>query len=279
MVKHVFTFALSSILLAAANANATAPEWVDRRIVLSGKPIAGSVDVGTGFGHTEFGFGRGYANGVGFNTEGVLGIASRVDIGLRFGLRVNGESSFVQADGYGHFYEADDVYGNIRGGETFTNPELRARVKLLDLGSFELGIEARTTFPIFPGTRFTAVVGVPMAVHAGRIFKLDFGVYNVVSFYSPLAFAFEVPANFWFQVSHKVFLGPLTALRFYPGSACSDCGRYYNRFDPSVEFALGFGLGVHLAKFADLKTQFIFPEVNHGARYFGVGVGVGFIFE
>jgi hypothetical protein len=75
-----------------------------------------------------------------------------------------------------------------------------------------------------------------------------------------------IPADFWFQVSHRVWLGPMTSLRFIdPGPG----GSY-------TDFLLGFGLGIQPASFVDLKTWLLFPRINHdaGARTFGAGFGV-----
>lgn len=271
MRTTLVTLSVSAVIFTLASASSAAPEWVERRIVLSGTPIAGSVDVGMGVGHTEVGrYRNGFytANGAGFSAEGVIGIVGRVDLGLRVGLRVNDESAYAQSDSYARFYDPNAPLAYTHGYNTFANPEFRVRGKLVDVGVFELGLEGRAIVPTF-GTRFSTVFGVPMAVHAGHFFKLDFGVYNVLGFDNPIVFALEVPVNAWFQVTRKVFLGPMTGFRVYSNYFANE----------QVDVMLGFGLGVHLVRWLDLKTQIVFPRINEGPQFFGGGVGVGFIFE
>ncbi len=271
-MRTALALTVAVVALTLTSESSAAPEWVDRRIVLSGKPVAGSVDVGMGVGHTELFVGRNgtiSASGAGFNTEAVLGLVGRVDLGLRFGARVNDESAVAQADSYAHFYNPDATYAFAHALSPFSNPELRVRGKLVDIGVFELGLEGRAVLPASRDSRFTTVFGVPMAVHAGHFFKLDFGVYSVLGLYDPFVFALDVPVNAWFQVTDKVFLGPMTGLRVYANYITN----------PGFDLMLGFGLGVHLVKWLDLKTQLVFPRVNQGAQFFGAGVGVGFVFE
>lgn len=264
LAAAAFAVSLSSVASAA-------PEWVDRRIVLSGTPVAGSVDVGMGFGHTEYDpfFGRGNSvNGVGFNTDAVLGLVSHVDMGLRLGLRPNLDSVASQSDTYARFYNPQPTYPTS-GGATFANPEFRVRGKIVDVGVFELGLEGRMIFPAARDSRFGASFGVPMAIHGGHLVKVDLGIYTTVVAWDTAPFIFDAPANIWFQVTDKVFLGPMTGFRAYANYITN----------PAFDFILGFGLGVHLVKWLDLKTQFVFPRVNQGAQFFGAGVGVGFVFE
>lgn len=270
--------------VSVTSAASAAPEWVDRRIVMSGNPVAGSVDVGMGVGHYQDPNSPYSATDFGTNFSAAIGIVSRVDVGVGFGVRTGGTLTYgyagapivypataglTQPDTYARFYEANAVGSFLRGASTVSNPELRVRGKIVDIGVFELGVEGRALFPAADGTRFATVAGVPMAVHAGHFFKLDFGVYNTFAFYDRFRFAFEVPVNVWFQATNRLFLGPLTGFRAY-----SNFG-----LDPGFDFALGFGLGVHLARFVDLKTQFVFPRINQGAEFFGAGIGVGFVFE
>jgi hypothetical protein len=49
-------------------------------------------------------------------------------------------------------------------------------------------------------------------------------------------------------------------------------------FDLASGALFGFGLGVALSRFADLKADFLFPRVNGGPD-FGAGVGIGLHFD
>lgn len=275
MRGRMLLVALVNAMLVSTLARA-APEWVDRRIVMSGEPVAGSVDIGLGVGHWEAA--PFSANAIGVRAEAALGILSRVDIGAGFGLRSDGgwlgNAYLSQPDSYARLFDSSAPELFLRGSDTASNPEIKVRGKLIDLGVFELGLEGRTYLPFAPETYFNVAFGVPMAVHAGHLLKVDFGVYNVVA-YSPTwrygtLYVLEAPANFWFQATNKVFLGPMTGLRVYSSNWPTN---------PHFDFILGFGLGVHLAKFIDLKTQLVLPRVNRGLEFLGAGVGLGFVFE
>jgi hypothetical protein len=96
--------------------------------------------------------------------------------------------------------------------------------------------------------------------------RIHLGVYVPVVFYRQTFAAVTIPADSWFQVSRRVWLGPMTSLRFIdpgPGTSYTD-------------FLIGFDLGVQVASFVGLKTWLLFPGINQdaGARTFGVGFGV-----
>lgn len=278
-------------LFASRSAHAT-PRWVDRLLTLPG-PVAGTIDLGGSFAHSDADYGAPCGvcsyNGTGVNVEGVLGIASRVDLGLRVGFRgftdgngVN-EGAATDADAYGRFFDQLAYYGgttgynDVYGPFAVANPEFRVRVRILDVRHvFELGVEARAIFPFYQGTDFTQVIGVPMAAHLGRHVRIDFGGYSHFTFVGgnrPVVATFDVPAAFWFQVHDRVFLGPMVNLRWYSEDV------YRNGYGPAnVDVGLGFGLGVSLARFLDLKTQLYMPRVDDGVHEIGVSVGVGFYF-
>jgi hypothetical protein len=89
-------------------------------------------------------------------------------------------------------------------------------------------------------------------------------VYIPFVFYDPTFTALSIPAYFWFQATEKLWLGPMTGLRFI-------------NFEDG-QLLIGFGLGYQVASAVDLKTMILFPQVNtnEGARSFGAGFGVQF---
>ncbi len=278
-------------LFASRPAHAT-PRWVDRLLTLPG-PVAGTIDLGGSFAHSDADIppcGLCSFNGTGVNVEGVLGIASRVDLGLRVGFRgfddVNGinEGAATDADAYGRFFDPLTYYGggqgfyDVYGQGAVSNPEFKVRVRILDVRRvFELGVEARAILPFYTNTSFTQVIGVPMAAHLGRHVRIDFGAYSHFTFLNfqnrnrDVLATFDLPASFWFQVHDRVFLGPMVNLRWYSDNV-------YAYGPANVDVGLGFGLGVSLARFLDLKTQLYMPRVDDGVHEIGVSVGVGFYF-
>jgi hypothetical protein len=284
-------------MLASRDAGAT-PTWVDRLLTLPG-PVAGTVDVGGALAYGEQDVmatpACGYCGffGTGLSVEGVLGIASRVDIGLRVGIRgfndnlpgpIN-EGAVADADAYARPFDQVGFYGGwdnvVYGDGPVSNPELRVRVRILHIRHvFELGVEARAILPFADGTVFTQVVGVPMALHLGRYVRFDFGAYNHFTFLGQpnpvgnqsLLATIDLPAALWFQVHRRVFLGPMFGIRWYSQDVYSNGSRDF-------DVNLGFGLGVSLTRFLDLKTQIYFPRIEDGAQYWGAGVGLGFYFN
>ena len=264
--------ALLATTALAGVAHADAPSWNERRIVPDAK-IAGSVDLGFGVGSRVLRFGpNDYRyTGVGWNIEGAISFLRRIEIGLRWGFRAPDDGRVAQADTFARPYDRNLPYAYTLGNDTVSNPELRVRGKIVDTGGFELGLEGRLYAPIDTNTRFTQYFGVPMAFHAG-IFRADLQPGFSLSFYQPLVFVFSVPVNLWFQVTRKVFLGPLTGFRVY------DRDYWGNRPGGPFDLMLGFGVGVSFTPWFDLKSQLLFERLNAGADWFGAGVAAGFNF-
>jgi hypothetical protein len=283
--KAVAGAVVAAALSISQDAGAT-PRFVDRLLTLPG-PVAGTIDLdgSIAWAHDNVApCGTCDFVGTGLNVEGVLGIANRVDIGLRVGFRgfndnlgIN-EGVISNADAYARPFDQLAFYGGdlgIYGNEWVTNPELRVRVRILHLRHlFELGVEARGIAPFATGTAFTQIVGVPMALHLGRHVRFDFGGYTGFTFFGQprgALFTFYAPAAFWFQVHDRVWLGPELGFRWYSQDVYGP-----NRDD--WDFMLGFGLGVSCARWLDFKLQAYSPRLNDGARYFGAGAGVQFYF-
>jgi hypothetical protein len=113
------------------------------------------------------------------------------------------------------------------------------------------------------------MVGLPILLRAGPV-RLDTGIYVPVVFYEPTTFtAVSIPLHVWIQAGHNFWLGPLLGLRVV------NQGGSYN------QYPLGFGLGWQLNRMVDLKTWFMFPNMNQNAaaREYGLGVALQIRFE
>jgi hypothetical protein len=288
--KAVAGAVVATSLFVSHSASAT-PRWVDRLLTLPG-PVAGTLSLDGAVAHADEPCGPnicGYT-GLGSSIEGTLGLASRVDIGLRVGLRGfvdNGglnEGNIANADAYARMFDQLAFYGYgpqqaIYGNDVITNPELKVRVRILHLKHlFELGVEVRHNLPFLTGTVFNLVAGVPMALHFGHSVRFDFGGYTGFTFYGnggPVPagtdFSFYAPAALWFQID-RVYLGPLFGFRWYDHDV-------YRGDNPNWDFMLGFGLGVSLGHYVDFQLQSYFPRLNAwDEKQFGVGAGVQFYF-
>lgn len=248
--------------LAPAAAEA-APVFVDRGITLPKYVFA--ADLGLGLGRRPVGP-RPYENGVvgaGLNLEAGIGITDTIDIGFRTGIRLGDDGRFTGADAYGRTLWTETY--NTLGG-VVANPELRLRWALYSGRVTEVGLDFRATMPVEDHSRFGTSFGVPLAFHLGQVARIDTGVYLPLAFYDRTLLHIAVPGYFWFQVSDRVWLGPMTSLR--------------HRLAPDgpsrTSFLLGFGLGVQVASAVDLKTMIFFPDLasDEGARAWGAGFGV-----
>ena len=127
----------------------------------------------------------------------------------------------------------------------------------------ELGIELRAYLPIETNSRFGFMFGLPIALRAGPL-RFDTGLYVPVLFYDPTRTAVSVPLHIWIQAAHNFWLGPMLGLRVVsPGS--------------HTAYPLGFGLGLQTSRAVDIRTWFLFPDMNQNAaaRRWGAGDRAG----
>jgi hypothetical protein len=228
-------------------------------------------DFGLGVGHTET---RGPNpqswTGPGLNFEMAVGLTSHLELGIRQGIRLNDDAKIAGADRYGRLYDTL-TFGT--GVDTFSNPEARITGAIVNAEIVDIALEGRAILPFERGTYFGGMFGVPFLFRIPPIIRLDTGVFvgwffyphdpNNNAFYDGRHPFLVAPGRLWFQVSNRVWLGPMAQVTHSPAIN-------------QVDLLLGFGLGVQLARIVDFKTQIYFPDINHdqGARTFGLGAGV-----
>ncbi len=264
-MRRIASFAFAACIALLASSSEAAERWVDRPMTPHRLVFAG--DVGLGVGHHRFRFAPPLsqsATGVGLNLEGALGVTERLELGFRTGVRFGDDGKFTQADYYGRTLWTE-TYGT--GRSTVANPELRIRWVAYSGSVAEIGLDGRVYLPIETGTRFGMMFGVPFAFHVSDFMRIDAGVYVPVVFHDSTFAGLTVPAYFWFQPSERLWLGPMTSLRFLdavPG----------NR---SAALQLGLGLGYQVASSVDLKGMLLFNDVTEGPiDSFGFGFGAQF---
>src|SRR5580658_1587649 len=211
-MARLIALATGAVTFGFAASASAAPEWVDRGLTM--RQFGISIDAGLGLAHAE---GDGGVTGAGLNLEGAFGLLDNLEIGLRSGIRFGDDrAKALQADQYGRLFDLE-TYGTR--ADLFANPELRLLGRALDLSVFELGVEGRVYIPFEDGTRISFMVGVPLRVHFARLLRIDTGIYLPVIFYANAAggasnaVSVNVPAEFWFQVTRDLFLGPLAEIR------------------------------------------------------------------
>jgi hypothetical protein len=247
--------ALASTILLAAPASLAAPDWVDRTITLPS-------------GHWAFDLGLGIAHApdpddlsAGINLEAAVGLTDRLELGVRTGLRFGdvGDRS-EHPDEYGRLFDREYVDGAT---DVVANPEIRLRGALLR-GPVELGLEGRFIVPVEGNSQPAVEFGMPLAFHAGDQVRIDTGVWVPIVFGDGTPVGVSVPFDLWFQVTPRLWLGPMAGIEIVP---------YAN--GPTVtEVSMGFGLGYQITRYLDFKTMFLFPELNQDTSYYGLGAGV-----
>ena len=252
-----FLSCLAVLCLHARAAHAAGP-WVDRPLTLPAGDWA--FDFGLGVGHVPA---PGDETGVGVNADMAVGLTSRVELGLRTGLRFgDGFERAIGGDSYGRLFDWQTF---DEGADVMANPELRVRGALVRGSVFELALEGRLVVPFADGTDAGALFGVPMALHLGDRVRLDLGVYLPVVFVpNDTSFAIHVPIDLWIQASRRLWLGPMTGVAF----------ERVGDSNGSQSVSLGFGLGYAITHYLDFKAMFLFPTLNNESRVFGGGAGI-----
>lgn len=258
-IRRILLTACAALTLSTVASSAEAAErWVDRPMTLKELVFAGNV--GLGLGHAAYAGGFS-ATGLGLNLEGALGVTDRFELGIRTGIRFGDDGRLTQADYYGRTLWTE-TYGT--GLDTVANPELRARGVVYSGDVVEVGLDGRVYMPVEPRTRFGLMFGVPLAFHVSDILRIDTGAYLPMLFHRPVAAGLSIPGYFWFQVTEKLWLGPMAQVRLF------EIARRSN-------LLLGFGLGYEVAPSVDLKTMLLLPAIDDGfARRIGAGVGIEF---
>jgi hypothetical protein len=253
--------ACAGIVALAPPAKAEAP-FIYRGITVP----RGDVDLGIGFGvgHDDHDPGPS-RTGVGINLELAFGLTHELELGLRTGFRLDDDGQATQADRYGRPFDTE-TYGTNNG--RVANPEIRLRWSVARGSTAQIGLEWRAYLPIEPQSHFGMMFGLPIALHAASI-RLDTGIYVPIIFSDPTMTIVSIPLHLWIQASSRLWLGPLFGVRIVSQNGTHN------------EYPLGFGLGSMLTRSIDLRTWFLFPDINRdeGARQFGAGVALQIRFE
>jgi len=204
------------------------------------------------------------------NLEVGVGVAWDLELGFRTGVRFGGDGRFTRADRYGRPWQTEGVEPPPQtGGDDVANPELSMRWSVARGRVAELALEARFFLPIETGTHFGFMLAAPLRLRLGAV-RLDTGVYVPIIFDSPTGSAISFPLQIWIQAARTLWLGPMLGLRIV-----NQRGGTY------TQYPFGFGLGVAMNPFVDLRTWILFPDLSGdaAARTFGAGVALQIRFE
>lgn len=248
--------ALASVLLLSAGASQGAPPWVERPITLPAGDWA--FDAGLGIAHAS----APDDSSAGMNLEAAVGLTDRLELGVRTGLRFGDAGDrALHPDEYGRLFDREYVDG---AADVVANPELRLRGALVRGPLLELGLEGRLFVPIEGNSQAAVEFGMPLALHLGDQVRLDTGIWVPILFAYTTPFGVFVPVDLWFQVTPRLWLGPMAGIDVVPVGD-----------DATItEVSMGFGLGYQITRYLDFKTMFLFPELNQDSSVFGLGAGV-----
>ena len=261
LLAVAFVSLLAATFLPVSRASAAAP-WIYRGLTLPRHDVA--VGFGLGYGHQNVQAPANDVDGWGLNLEMRAGIAHGFELGFRMGFRLDDGGQATQADRYGRPFDTE-YYGT--NSDRVANPELRFRWSLARSYAAELGIELRAYLPIETNSRFGMMFGLPIALRAGPI-RFDTGLYVPVIFRDQTETKVSVPLHIWIQAAYNFWLGPLLGLRVdNPGG--------------HIAYPLGFGLGWQTSRAVDIRTWFLFPDMNQNAaaRTYGIGIALEVRFE
>jgi hypothetical protein len=259
VVAVAFVSTLAATLISTSSASAASP-WIYRGLTLPRHDIA--LDFGLGYGHRDAPVDD---DGFGMNLELRAGVTHNFELGFRMGFRFDNAGRATQADRYARPYDTE-TYGTLF--DRASNPELRFRWSVARGYAAELGLELRAYLPIETNSRFGFMFGLPIALRAGPV-RLDTGLYVPVIFYPQTWTAVSVPLHIWIQVAYNFWLGPLLGLRVE------------NQGGSHTAYPLGFGLGWQSGRNVDIRTWFLFPDMNQNAaaRSYGLGLALEVRFE
>ncbi len=254
MRRRILAAALAVIAARAPTAQAAGP-WAARPDTLPKGVFA--FDVGLGGVHAPA-TDTTSITGFGVNLEATFGVTSRLQLGLRTGIRAGLDGRVTGADAYGRLY--DSINFGTRSSP-IANPEFAITGNVSRGEHVEVALQGRVFLPAETNSSAGLVFGVPVRFRVGQVARIDTGGFVPLIFSNPLQSGLVVPVDIWFQVSDRVWLGPMTGMRFRRAGQ---------------DLRIGFGLGVQAASFLDFKAQLVVPAVNQdqGGRFYGFGVGV-----
>src|SRR5580700_10023158 len=139
--KPLIGIACALALQLLARASQAAPPWVDRPLTLPSGDWA--FDFGLGVGHVPAPVDD---TAAGVNAEMAVGLTSRVELGLRTGLRFGDDADrAIEPDNYGRLFDRQYFDG---GNAPIANPEVRVRWAFPSGSVGEMGLEGRFIAPL-----------------------------------------------------------------------------------------------------------------------------------
>ena len=267
MTKPSLTAAvvIAASMLAAGTARGQG-RLVDDEAVLA--PLRARVAAGYGVAWLTFpGPGQSaYAiGGTGVNAEGAIGLSRGLEVGVRFGLRLDDAGRGLRADEVARGFETA-TYGT--GLSTIANPELRLRWRVVQWRWLEAGLDERFVFPTSSAPDVTQILGAWLSTHAPGVARADVGIDGVLSWQKfatgyQLLPAFGMPVRIWVNPTRGLFAGAIVTSRYYASTP------YTTDY---VQVTTGVVVGYRVGPCDASLGAYLLDVVNSGSDRRGIGV-------
>jgi hypothetical protein len=174
-----------------------------------------------------------YVDGSGMSFEEALGLGRELEVGARFGVRLDRNGRAVRADELGRGFDTE-TFGT--GLSMTANPELRGRWRFFASNWAEMGLEDRVILPIVPDPSFTDVAGAWAVFHPSRWARFDVALNGIVrwdsfAFGSSVETGLGFPVRAWVNATQHLFAGALFTVHSFSGAKYA---RAYSRWIAGV---------------------------------------------
>jgi hypothetical protein len=207
--------ALAVVILCAGRSAAAEGPWSDDDAVLAARRVR----VSAGWGVAFFRFAVSsdqtlWFYGTGLDLEEAAGIGHGMEIGARFGARLDPYARGLRADEVARGPDTE-TFGT--GIDTWANPELRLRWRAIRWRWGEAGVEDRVVLPIRPSPSLTEVLGGWVRIHVAHRLRLEAALNGVIEVQwlaggRVVAPAVGAPVQLWANLTRGLFVGLLATV-------------------------------------------------------------------
>ena len=242
--------------------------WVHDAQVLAARRVRVSAGVGLALlSHAKLDGGTLYALGSGVSLEEAVGLGHGLEIGARFGVRLEDVGRGLRADSVARGFDTQ-TFGT--GLSTVANPELRLRLRAMQWSWGEAGFEDRIVLPIKPDPAVTEVLSAWISIHRWQRVRVDAAVTGWATWQSladrgVLDPGFAVPVSVWASVSRRLFAGIITSTQYLAGTPYSS---------GSAKLTLGLGIGYRLGACDVTGATYLLDVLDGGTERIGLGFGL-----
>jgi hypothetical protein len=205
--------------------------------------------------------------GSGLDFAEAVGIGHDMELGIRFGFRLDGVGRGTRADEVARGLNTETVGTGL---SVAANPELRFTWRALHGPMLEAGVEDRVVLPIAPDPNVTNLAGGWISLHFGHVARLDGALEGIVGMQSFASehvaqVGFGAPLQLSANVTDAFFLSLVSALHYAAATP-------YTESD--TRWITGLGAGYRLGACDVLATARLLDTAADFTRRVGFGLNV-----